>query len=92
MRDLIHQEIIERKILLIRGKKIMMDRGLAKLYGVPTKRLNAQVKRNIKRFPDDFMFQLNKKEKIEISEEFIEPIFCIRMQKMPGREIFEESD
>jgi len=56
------QEVIEGKILLIRGKKVMLDRDLAKLYKVPTKRLNEQVKRNIERFPEDFMFQLSEDE------------------------------
>ncbi|MBU0693262.1 MAG: ORF6N domain-containing protein [Candidatus Omnitrophica bacterium] len=55
---LVPQEIIENKILLIKGKKVMLDRDLARLYGVSTKRLNEQVKRNIKRFPEDFMIQL----------------------------------
>jgi len=58
----IDNEIIESRILLIRGQKVMVDRDLASLYGVPTKRLNEQVKRNIRRFPDDFMFRLNKIE------------------------------
>lgn len=49
-------------IKVIRGRQVMLDRDLAALYGVETKRLNEQVKRNIKRFPDDFMFQLNKEE------------------------------
>ena len=62
MKDLVPQEIIERKIYLIRGHKVMLDRELARLYRVPTKRLNEQVKRNLKRFPDDFMFQLTKEE------------------------------
>jgi len=60
--DLIPIETIKNKILLIRGQKVMLDRDLAKLYGVSTKRLNEQVKRNIKRFPEDFMFQLRKDE------------------------------
>lgn len=63
---LIPREKIEQKIFLIRGKKVMLDRDLAELYSVPTKRLNEQVKRNIKRFPDEFMFQLTKKEKEEV--------------------------
>ena len=46
----------------IRGQQVMLDRDLATLYGVETKRLNEQVKRNIKRFPEDFMFQLTKDE------------------------------
>jgi len=61
-RELIPEEVIERKILMIRGHKVMLDRDLAELYGVSTKRLNEQVKRNIKRFPEDFMFRLTWKE------------------------------
>ncbi|MEW6557936.1 MAG: ORF6N domain-containing protein [Elusimicrobiota bacterium] len=48
---------IAKRIFVIKNKKIMLDRDLAELYGVPTKRLNEQVRRNIKRFPDDFMFR-----------------------------------
>jgi len=59
---LIPQEVIENKILLLRGKKVMLDRDLAILYKVPTSRLNEQVKRNIERFPKDFLFQLTKEE------------------------------
>jgi|ERR1035437_81918 phage regulator Rha-like protein len=55
-------EIIERKIYLIRGCKIMLDSDLAVLYQVPTKRLNEAVRRNLDRFPDDFMFQLSAEE------------------------------
>ena len=62
MSNLIPQEVIERKIYLIRGHKVMLSMDLARLYGVPTMRLNEQVKRNIKRFPDDFMFQLTRME------------------------------
>ena len=53
---------LDGKIYTIRGKKVMIDRDLAALYGVETKRLNEQVRRNIMRFPDDFMFQLSKEE------------------------------
>ncbi|MCB4792589.1 MAG: ORF6N domain-containing protein [Elusimicrobia bacterium] len=53
---------IENKIYLIRNMKVMIDRDLAELYGVETRRLNEQVKRNIKRFPSDFMIQLTKEE------------------------------
>ncbi|MFZ3122659.1 MAG: ORF6N domain-containing protein [Thermodesulfovibrionales bacterium] len=60
--NLIPVEIIERKIYLIRSQKVMLDSDLAKLYGVPIKRLNEQVRRNLKRFPSDFMFQLTKEE------------------------------
>ena len=55
-------ERIQQTILLIRGKKVMLDADLAKLYGVTTKRLNEQVKRNRDRFPEDFMLQLNHQE------------------------------
>lgn len=57
---------IEQSILLIRGEKVIVDADLAEFYGVPTKRLNEQVKRNISRFPDDFMFQLTQDEKAEV--------------------------
>ncbi len=60
--SLIPQETIEGKILLIRGKKVILDRDLAALYGVETSYLKRQVKRNIERFPEDFMFQLSKEE------------------------------
>jgi DNA-binding PadR family transcriptional regulator len=56
------EEIIKQRIFIIRGKKVMIDKDLAEIYGVPTMRLNEQVKRNIKRFPNDFMFQLSDDE------------------------------
>lgn len=59
----IPDELIMNKIFLIRGLKVMIDGDLAELYGVTTKRLNEQVKRNAKRFPEDFMFQLTAQEK-----------------------------
>jgi phage regulator Rha-like protein len=62
----IPDEFVMTKILVIRGKKVMIDRDLAELYGVSTKSLNQQVKRNIKRFPADFMFQLTEEEKHEV--------------------------
>jgi hypothetical protein len=66
MSDLISIQVITSKIFFIRGKKVMLDSDLALLYGVQTKRLNEQVKRNKKRFPEDFMFQLTIKEKEEV--------------------------
>lgn len=66
MANLIAQQKIENKILLIRGKTVMLDTDLAILYDVSTKRLNEQVKRNKKRFPEDFMFKLTKREKGEL--------------------------
>lgn len=53
---------IEQNILLIRGQKVILDSDLAKLYGVSTERLNEQVRRNLERFPDDFMFMLERDE------------------------------
>ena len=57
---------IENMIFLIKGQKVMIDADLARLYGVSTKRLNEQVKRNIKRFPQDFMFSLSLIERFEL--------------------------
>ncbi len=58
----IADDVITNKIFLIRGQKVMLDRDLAKLYGVETKQLKRQVRRNIDRFPKDFMFELTKEE------------------------------
>lgn len=59
-------ERIERRILVIRDHKVMLDADLAELYGVTTRRLNEQVKRNKDRFPGDFMFKLTRGEKVEV--------------------------
>lgn len=59
---IVPNEKIENRIFLIRGKKVMFDRDLARLYGVETRDLNKAVKRNLNRFPEDFMFQLTKNE------------------------------
>ena len=66
MPDLIPAEVIATKILIVRGKRILLDSDLAVLYGVKTGRLNEQVTRNIKRFPGDFMFKLTVPEKNEL--------------------------
>ncbi|OIO33625.1 MAG: hypothetical protein AUJ70_02825 [Candidatus Omnitrophica bacterium CG1_02_40_15] len=63
---LIPETVIEQRIFLIRGKKVMIDRDLAELYDVETKYLNRQVKRNKGRFPEEFMFQLMPSEKDEL--------------------------
>jgi len=63
---LIPDESVMSKIMVIRGKKVMIDRDLAEMYGVTTKRLNEQVKRNSKRFPADFMFQLTEERIREV--------------------------
>jgi len=60
--ELVPLDPIAQRILLIRGHRVMLDSDLAELYEVPTKRLNEQVRRNIKRFPPDFMFQLTPEE------------------------------
>lgn len=62
VRRLIPRERIEGRILQLRAEKVMLDSDLAKLYGVPTRRLNEQVRRNVDRFPEDFMFQLTAEE------------------------------
>jgi hypothetical protein len=59
---IIPDEILIRKIFFLRDKKIMLAEDLAEMYGVETKRLNEQVKRNLDRFPEDFMFQLSHEE------------------------------
>lgn len=63
---IVPKEVIMSKILIIRDQKVIIDRDLAELYGVETKRLNEQVKRNIKRFPSNFMFHLTKAEKDQV--------------------------
>jgi len=62
MKALVPIELIEKKILVIRGEKVMLDADLAELYGVETKMLMRAIKRNIDRFPADFMIQLDKEE------------------------------
>jgi hypothetical protein len=66
MSDPVPIEIITSKIFIFRGKSVILDKDIADLYNVPTKALNQAVKRNLKRFPMDFMFQLSKKEKLEL--------------------------
>jgi hypothetical protein len=66
-------EVIERKILLIRGQKVMVSTHLAELYAVETRALNQAVKRNIKRFPEDFMFQLNNAEAEQLVSQNVIP-------------------
>jgi len=71
----IPMERIQEAILLIRGKRVMLDADLAKLYGVSTKRLNEQVKRNRDRFPEDFMFQLNLAESEDLRSQIATTLF-----------------
>ena len=69
--SIIPSEIIERHIFLVRGLKVMLDYDLAELYRVETKILNQAVKRNVKRFPGDFMFQLNLQEVRNSRSQFV---------------------
>jgi len=70
-KSLIPDEVVLTKIYLIRNQKVMLDRDLAELYGVETKYLKRQVKRNIKRFPEDFMFELTIDELAEWRSQFV---------------------
>ena len=63
-------DVVEKHILFVRGQKVMLDNDLAKLYGVSTGRLNEQVRRNIKRFPPDFMFVLTVEEDQVLRSQF----------------------
>ena len=66
VRDLIPVDVIQRRIFEISGDKVMLDRHLAQLYGVQTRVLNQAVRRNIERFPEEFMFQLTKEQRDEV--------------------------
>lgn len=70
MKEEIVETVIENKIFVIRNQKVMIDSDLAKLYGVETFRLNEAVKRNINRFPSNFMFQLTKEEYETLTSQF----------------------
>lgn len=63
-------QIIQNKIYEIRGQRVMLDRDLAEMYGVETKRINEAVKRNLKRFPDDFVFRINHQEFTNLKSQF----------------------
>ena len=71
MKSLVPVEVITSKIYLIRNQKVMLDRDLAELYGVETKVLKQAVRRNIKRFPDDFMFELSRDEFKNLRSQFV---------------------
>jgi len=73
MKTLIPVEVIEQRILLIRGQKVMLSTHLAELYDVETRVLNQAVKRNISRFPEDFMFQLNTSEAEQLVSQNVIP-------------------
>ena len=78
--NILSQEQIEKTILIIRGHRVILDVNLAKIYGVTTKHLNQQVKRNLDRFPEDFMFQV-----IEIEEESLRSQFVTSKIGRGGR-------
>ena len=67
--EILYEESLTNKIHFIRGNKVMLDRDLATLYGVTTGNLNKAVKRNIERFPEDFMFQLTNEESSQFHSE-----------------------
>jgi hypothetical protein len=86
MKELIPVEIIEKKIYLIRGHKVMLDRDLAELYGVETRVLNQAVRRNIDRFPEDFMFALTREEIMNLSQ----IVISSRIKHAPNVFVFAE--
>lgn len=71
MKEIVSVELIENKIYLIRGQKVMLDSDMAELYGVATKHLNQQIKRNIERFPKDFMLQLTEREAASMRSQIV---------------------
>ena len=86
MKELIPVEIIEKKIYLIRGHKVMLDRDLAELYGVETRVLNQAVRRNLDRFPEDFMFALTREEIMNLSQ----IVISSRIKHAPNVFVFAE--
>jgi phage regulator Rha-like protein len=71
MNNIIPIDNVEKRILMVQGHKVMIDKDLAELYGVETKVLIQAVKRNIDRFPSDFMFQLNNQEVVRLRSQFV---------------------
>ena len=69
-KGLMPTELIQSKIMVIRGEKVMIDRDLAELYGVETKQLKRAVRRNLHRFPSDFMFELSREEYNSLRSQF----------------------
>mgnify|MGYP001119816274 CR=1 FL=1 len=69
-KELVPEKRILRTILVVRGEKVILDSDLAELYGVETRRLNEQVRRNLEKFPEDFMFQLTKEEFENLKSQF----------------------
>jgi hypothetical protein len=75
--------LIEKMIYVVRGQKVMLDSDLAELYEVETKVLNQAVKRNVKRFPSDFMFQLSKQEFTNLKSQFVTSSLHGGRRKLP---------
>lgn len=71
MTDIIQYEDVERRIIQLRGKKVLLDRDVAELYGVETKRINEAVRNNPDKFPYGYLFELDKYEKKELVENFV---------------------
>ncbi len=71
MANIVPKKVIKSKIYEVRGRKVMLDKDLAKLYGAKTKVLNQAVTRNEHRFPDDFMFRLKKEEFFNLRSQFV---------------------
>lgn len=74
------EEYLKDRLYIIRGKRVMLDADLAEIYGYTTKRLNEQVKRNISKFPEDFMFQTFDEEKDDLRPQI--PIRCLAVIRM----------
>ena len=87
MKALIPVEMIERKIYLIRGEKVMLDSDLAELYEVPVRVLNQAVRRNIERFPEDFMLQLSKEEDDSLRSQIVTLCGAVRGRRRRGIEL-----
>ena len=84
--NIVSPDIIESKIFLIRGQKVMLDSDLAKLYKIETRALNQAVKRNIEKFPDDFMFSLKREEIMNLSQFVI----SLKIKHSPNVQVFTE--
>jgi len=90
--ELIKIDDIKSRIFTVRGMQVMLDSDLAELYGVETKRLNEQVRRNIDRFPDEFSFVLSRSEYVKIGIRFSKVAFCdLRKRSRQAQKIFTES-
>ena len=70
-KEIVIHQVIENKIYLIRGQKVMLDKDLAELYAIETRTFNQAVKRNLERFPEDFMFQLSENERKILTSQFV---------------------